>query len=127
MVTLGARRSRQAGRSILGWLLLLAPLVICGYACLRLIPIYITQHKVSSVLSRLANEQAGDPSSSSAALRATVARNLDINSVEFPTVDDFTFIREDGAWVVTVRYEDTVPLFAHLSLLASYDKQVRFP
>ena len=127
MVTASARRSRQAGATILGWLLLLTPLVVCAYAALRLIPVYLNQHKVSVVLDRLATEHAGDPSLSSAALRTTVSRNLDINNVEFPTVDDFTFIREDGAWLVSVRYEDTVPLFAHLSLLASYDRQIRFP
>jgi hypothetical protein len=118
---------KQAGASFMGWLILLTPLVICAYAALRLVPVYLTQYKVSHVLSHLASEHGGDANLSTAALRAAVVRNLDINSVEFPTADDFTFVRQDGTWVVTVSYEDTVPLFLHLSLLASYDKQVRFP
>jgi hypothetical protein len=117
---------RQSGATFLGWLILLTPLVICAYAVLRLLPVYINQYKVSSVLSSLATTQAGNAALTTAALRASVVRNLDINSVEFPTADDFTFVREDGTWIVTVNYEDPVPLFLHLSLLASYTKQVRF-
>ncbi len=119
-------RGRQSGATFFGWLILLTPLVICAYAFLRLLPVYINQYNVSGVLSSLAAEQAGNPALTTAALRASVVRKLDINSVEFPTADDFTFVREDGTWVVTVTYEDPVPLFLHLSLLASYTKQVRF-
>jgi hypothetical protein len=119
-------RSKQSGASFMGWLMLLTPLVICAYAMMRLVPVYMTQYKVSAVLSNLASEHGGNANVSTGALRASVVRNLDINSVEFPTADDFIFVRQDGTWVVTVSYEDTVPLFLHLSLLASYEKQVRF-
>jgi hypothetical protein len=126
MRTASALPGRQSGASFLGWLILLTPMVICVYAMLRLVPVYMNQYKVSSVLSSLATEQAGNATVTTAALRASVVRKLDINSVEFPTADEFTFVRQDGVWLVTVDYEDPVPLFLHLSLLAHYQKQVRF-
>ena len=120
-------RSRQAGVTFIGWLLLLVPVVIVAYALLRLMPPWLNHFRVVSVLEQVGREQAGPSTATSAALREALDRRLEAEGIEFPAAQDFTFVREDGVWVGTVRYDDQVPLFLNLYLVVRFDRSVRFP
>lgn len=120
-------RSRQAGVTFIGWLFLLVPVVIVAYALLRLMPPWLNHFRVVSVLEQVGREQGGQSTANAAALREALDRLLEAEGIEFPASQDFTFVREDGVWVGTVRYDDQVPLFLNLYLVVRYDRSVRFP
>ena len=42
--------SRQAGITFIGWLFLLVPVAIVGYAGIRLLPVYLTYMKVAKAV-----------------------------------------------------------------------------
>lgn len=119
-------RSRQAGVTFIGWLLLLVPVVIVAYALLRLTPPWLNHFRVVNVLEQVAREQAEPATVTAATLREALDRRLEAEGIEFPASQDFTFVREDGVWVGTVRYDDQVPLFLNLYLVVRFDRSVRF-
>lgn len=120
-------RSRQSGVTFIGWLLLLVPVVLVAYAALRLTPPWLNHFRVVSVLEQVGREQGGQATTSAADLREALDRRLEAEGIEFPAAQDFAFVREDGVWVGTVRYDDQVPLFLNLYLVVRFDRSVRFP
>lgn len=117
-------RKKQNGITFIGWIVLLIPVAVIGYAVIRLVPKYLTYVAVSRSLSALAEEFGSDPQVSAATLKKSLEKRFDIESIDFPTVGDISFMREDGLWVAEANYQDGVPLFAGISLTVDFDKRV---
>ncbi len=52
--------ARQKGITFIGWLILLVPVAIVGYAGIRLAPMYLNYMKVAKAMKQIAAEHAGD-------------------------------------------------------------------
>jgi hypothetical protein len=116
-------RTRQAGITFIGWLLLLAPTAVVGYAGIRLAPIYLNYMKVAKALQQTATENAGEGQLNPAAVKVSLQKRFDIDSIDFPKVNSVTIAREGSHWVIEANYEDVVALFAGISLLVHFDKR----
>ena len=114
---------KQRGVTMIGWILLLIPIAICGYAGLRLAPTYMTYGKVVRVMEQTAKESSGE--TSQALIKASLEKRLDIEIIEFPDTKDFTLRREGQSWVLEISYEDPVPFFGNVSLVPKFEKSVR--
>jgi hypothetical protein len=116
-------RTRQTGVTFIGWLFLLAPLVIVIYAGIRLAPIYLNYMKVVKAMDQAGSELkgGGDPRS----IRAAIDRHFEIDMVEYPTTKDMKITKEGGSWLVESTYDDDAPLFGNVSLHVTFDKTVR--
>ena len=119
-------RSRQTGVTFIGRLLLLVPVVIVAYGVLRLLPPALNYYRVVTVLDRVGKQYAGDGQATSAQLREALDKRLEIEGIEFPAAQDFAFVREDGVWMGSVRYDDQVALFLNLYLVVRFDRTVPF-
>jgi hypothetical protein len=117
-------RSRQTGITFIGWLFLLAPVAIVGYAAIRLAPVYINSMNVSKTLQQAAVEHKGESVLDVNAVRSSIEKRFDIEGVEYPKVSDVVVAYAGETWTISVDYEDMVPLFAGISLLVHFDKRV---
>jgi Domain of unknown function (DUF4845) len=115
-------RSGQRGVTLVGWVVILIPFVIVGYAVVRLLPVYLNYQKVAKTLETTATEVT--PGTDAAAIRNTIDKHFDIDMVEFPTSKDVKIVRDGPAWVMECAYEDQAPLFANISLHVTFDKKV---
>jgi hypothetical protein len=115
-------RNRERGVTLIGWLVLLTPFAIVGYAGMRLAPLYLNYMKVARALEQAATEykSGGDPES----LRRSVDKHFDIDMVQFPTTKDMKVTRDNDGWLMEMAYDDEAPLFSNLSLHVSFDKTV---
>ena len=109
---------------MIGWLFLLVPIAIVGYAGIRLAPVYLNYMKVVRSIDR-------PPSSckkTSRSMRPRYAirsRSTSISRASISRRSRMSIVRRDGkAWVIEATYEDVAPLFANLSLLVKFDKAV---
>ncbi len=117
-------RDRQRGITFVGWLFLLLPVAVVGYAVIRTVPVYLNYMKVSRGLEQIAAENAGDEQTSVQQMRTSLTKHFDIDNVSFPPVESISFSRDGKSWVARAKYEDEVPLFANLSLVIKFDKSV---
>jgi len=117
-------RQSQRGITFIGWLILLVPVAICGYAAIRLVPIYLNYQRVSSSITQLGRENPGADANSAQLLRQALEKRFDIESIEHPTAQDIDIHREGDHWVAIVDYEDVAPMFGNVSLLVQFHKQV---
>jgi hypothetical protein len=117
-------RARQRGITFIGWIVLLVPVAIVGYAAIRVTPAYLNYMKVSKALEQTATEYKGDEQISVQAVRSSLEKRLDIDSVTYPRADQVSIAREGKSLVAEARYEDVAPLFGNLSILVRFDKRV---
>ncbi|MGH8218058.1 MAG: DUF4845 domain-containing protein [Steroidobacteraceae bacterium] len=114
---------RQRGVTVLGWLVLLIPVAVVVYAVIRLAPVYLNYMNVARSLEETASSFSGEGSTISAqSIRNTLSRHFEVDSIDFPAVNDVTIHRNGAAWVLEAKYQDVAPLFANVSLLIDFDK-----
>jgi Domain of unknown function (DUF4845) len=119
-------RNRQQGVTAIGWLFLLTPFAIVGYAGIRLAPLYLNYMKVVRAIDNAASTAKGGAGAGDAtAIRTAIDRHFEIDMVDFPTVKDIQVRREGGAWVIEAKYDDEAPMFGNVSLHVTFDKIVR--
>lgn len=117
-------RSRQAGITFIGWVVLLIPVAVVAFAGLKLAPLYMTQFKVAKVLEQTADTGRGDTVVLPAVVRNELARRLDIESVDNPTAEDITIERDGDNWVMIADYTRETSLFGNVSLQVHFYKRV---
>jgi hypothetical protein len=116
-------RARQRGVTAIGWIILMVPFALVGYAAIRLAPVYLNYMKVVRAL----DEVAGDPDGSSMnadAIRTKIDRHFEIDMVDYPTAKDIKIKRDGASWTVEAAYEDDAPLFSNISLHVVFDKVI---
>jgi len=115
-------RKRQLGVTFLGWLILLTPFAVVGYAGIRAAPVYLKYLKVVRALEGSAREVKGGASPQS--IRAAIDRHFEIDMVDDLAAKDFKITKDGAGWVVEANYEADAPLFANVSLHWVFDKTV---
>jgi hypothetical protein len=114
---------RQRGVTFIGWLFLLIPVALVLYAGIRLAPMYLNYMRVVRALDSTASEvRGGDDASTHEAIRVSLLRHLEVDSVEFPTMKEISIRRDGRSWVIEAKYEDEQPLFSNISLVVAFDK-----
>ena len=114
---------RQRGVTFIGWLFLLVPVALTLYAGIRLAPMYLNYMRIVRTLDQTASEvKGGDEAATREAIRVSLLRHLEIDSVEFPTMKEITIRRDGRSWIIEAKYEDEAPLFSNISLVVAFDK-----
>jgi len=116
-------RKSQRGVTFIGWVFLLAPLAIVLYAAIRMTPVYLTYMSVSKIMEKVAKETEG-AQINPAAIRVSLDKSFEIESINSPTSMDIDIRREGDHWVAIADYEEVAPLFGNVSLLTQFHKQV---
>jgi hypothetical protein len=113
---------RQRGVTFLGWLFLLIPLAVMFYGAIRLTPVYLNYMRVARSVEETASSFRDGESANMTTIRTTLAKHFEVDSIDFPSVNDVTITRNGGSWVIEAKYQDVAPLFANLSLPVDFDK-----
>jgi hypothetical protein len=119
----GQMRNRQKGVTFIGWIFLLTPLAVVGYAGIRMAPLYLNYMKVVKAMDQAGGELKGEASPQS--IRTAIDKHFEIDMVDYPTTKDIKITRDGASWVVESKYDDDAPLFANVSLHVVFDKVVR--
>jgi hypothetical protein len=119
-------RKSQNGITLIGWVILLTPLAIVGFAGLRLTPIYLNYMKVARSMDRIAKDGSipTDTAPNPTAFKFAIEKYLDIESVDTPKAEDIHLVREGDSWAEVVDYTDSVEMFANISLSVHFHKSV---
>ncbi len=118
-----AGRSRQRGITFLGWVVLLAPLAIVGYAGIRIVPSYLNFLRVSKAIEQTQKEYNVNPGSiNREAVRASLEKRFDTDYVEKPKIDEVTIRKTAEEWIIETEYEEIIPLVANASILLTFSK-----
>jgi hypothetical protein len=118
---------RQHGVTMIGWIFLLIPVALVGYAALRIGPEYFMYYKVVNAMEKTASGLKGDETLNPQAIRQALDKHFDTGYVDGIDVADIGVTKGENGWVMAADYEKTVPVFANLYLLMQFKKSVVIP
>jgi hypothetical protein len=126
-MTVSVRRgnnvSREKGMTTLGFLMLVVFIGMFAFAAIRLAPVYLNYMKVAGVLDGVQKEFDGQNSSRSA-VRTSINRRFDVESVSVITSRDVKVTADNGGFLVETQYDHTTPYLGNLHFTVRFNKQV---
>jgi hypothetical protein len=121
----GGHMRKQRGVTMIGWIFLLIPIAVLGYAGIRVGPEYLNYYRVVTALKETAKQLEPDEAITPNSIRSVIEKRFDTGYVDEPKAKDLVITRnETGGWQVQADYEKTVPLFGNLFLTMSFEKTV---
>ena len=115
-------RRRQAGMTTLGVIILVVFVGLFAFAGIRLTPVYLNYMKIVGVVDGVANEFDGANASRSA-IRSSISRRFDIESVGEITAKDVTVTKVAEGHEVAATYSHKAPFIANVSFVVDFDKR----
>lgn len=111
-------KQRQAGASLIGWLIILVLIGFIALVGIRVMPIYMESFTVRSELNRLADSEVS--AKDRPALVSAFLRRMAVNNVNSIGRDDIQFETVTGGLEMTVDYERRFPIAGNLDGVASF-------
>ncbi len=116
-------KSRQAGMTTLGLIILVTFIGLFAFGGLRLTPIYLNYMKVAGVVSGVQQEFDGT-SATGGMIRKSISRRFDIESVGEISAKEVKVTKVDGGYEVAAKYSHEAPFIANVAFLVKFDKRV---
>jgi len=112
----------QKGMTGIGWMIVIALVMFFAYVVILLLPIYLENHSVKSVIQDL---ESGDESFSTASeLRKIINRRLDINMATSVSSGDISISQDADVFIVDIDYEVREPFLGNIDLLFTFKSSV---
>lgn len=111
---------RQAGITVIGFLFLASVFGLIGLGAMRLVPLYLQNMRLSTVLEDIERDMNG---ATPQAIRVEMEKRLSIEGVDLPRENVNIEQVRDG-YQVHVQYENRAPFIADIWFLVAFDKQV---
>jgi Tfp pilus assembly major pilin PilA len=115
--------NRQQGMTTIGLLLVLVVIALFALSAVRIIPIYLENFAIKSVLTAVQDDQRID-AKSKAAIWESLSKRLYINEVRLIKRDHVEISRENGQTTVTITYESRRPYIGPLFIGGSFSESV---
>ena len=116
-------RSRERGMTTVGFLILVAFVGLFAFAALRLTTVYLNYIKVAGVLDGV-YEEFDSQNPTRAAIRTSIGRRFDVESVSEITERDIVVTADSGGFLVKANYEHTTPFIGNIHFTVIFDKEV---
>lgn len=111
----------QAGISTVGFIILALFIGVFAFGAIRLTPVYLNYMKVVGVIDGVFKEFDGQ-NPTRAAIRTSVLRRFDVESVSVITYRDVAITQVDGGFEVSAIYDHTSPFMGNISFTVHFDK-----
>ncbi len=115
-------KSRQAGMTTLGLIILVTFIGLFAFGSIRLTPIYLNYMKVAGVVSGVQQEFDG-ANATRIMIRKSISRRFDIESVGVITANEVKVTKVDGGYEVAATYSHKAPFIANVSFLVDFDRR----
>ena len=113
--------ARQRGATMLGYIILVSFVGVFAFGAIRLTPVYLNYMKVVGVIDGVHTEFDGQNPSRSA-IRSSVNRRFDVESVSIITYRDIKITPVDGGFEVAAIYDHTAPFIGNISFTVHFNK-----
>jgi hypothetical protein len=116
-------RSRQAGVTAIGFIILAVFVGLFAFAAIRLTPVYLNYMKVAGVLDGVYKEFDSQGPTRNAVV-TSVRRRFDVESVSVITARDIKILNDGGGFRIEAVYDHTTPFLGNVSFTVHFDKKV---
>lgn len=114
---------RQAGITMLGFIILVIFIGLFAFGAIRLTPVYLNYMKVVGVVEGVREEFDGQNAARSD-IRRSIGRRFDVESVGVITARDVSVSAVDGGYEVSAEYDHSTPFISNISFTVHFNKTV---
>jgi hypothetical protein len=115
---------KQRGVTMIGWIFLLIPMAIVGYAAIRVGPEYYEYYKLASAVQATADQLEGEEALTPQRIRGAMQARFDTGYIDDVKASELPVTKSAAGWEVSIAYETEVPLFGNIYLTLDFDKTV---
>jgi len=116
-------RDRQQGITAIGFIALAAIIGILGFGGLKLVPVYLGNMKIQTILEDIEADLDGE-NPTSTKIRSAIGKRLNIEMVYNLKTKDFKISKTSNGFQVRAQYESRVSFLGNLYLVAAFDNAV---
>jgi Domain of unknown function (DUF4845) len=116
--------SKQRGLTLISWVVVIIFLLFQGVIAMNVIPVYMTDSTVASIVKELPNDTAARQASTKE-LKNIVAKKIRMNSVYTIKPEDIKIKKGRGENIVIIEYEPRGKLIGSLDYIVSFKHEVR--
>lgn len=116
--------SKQRGLTLISWVVVIVFILFQGVIAMNVIPVYMTDSTVASIMKDLPNDAAAKRASSKE-LKGIVAKKLRMNSVYTLKPEDIKVKKGRGENIVLIEYEPRGKLIGSLDYIVSFKHEAR--
>jgi len=116
--------SKQRGLTLISWIVVIVFLLFQGVIAMNVIPVYMTDSTVASIMKELPNDAAARQASTKE-LKNIVAKKIRMNNVYTIKPDDVKIKKGRGENIVIIEYEPRGKLIGSLDYIVSFKHEAR--
>ncbi len=116
----------QQGMTMISWLVIGVFLMFQIVIAMNVIPVYLTDSSVKSIMESLPNDNIAQGASANN-LKGLVAKRLSMNSVYTVKPENIKIKRGHDENIVTIEYEPRGKLFGNLEYIVSFKHEAKIP
>jgi len=116
-------RARQQGITAISFVVAAAFVGACAFAGLKVMPFYLEQMKVTSILGDVKRDLDNN-GPTIVQIRSALAKRLDVEMVTGIKTQDFAIKKSSNGYTVKAQYENRAPYIGNLYLVVIFDEQV---
>ena len=117
---------KQKGATMISWMALIALVLFNGIIAMNVIPVYLTDHSVKSLMQGLSSD-AELRGATPKKIRDTVVKRLRINNVYDIKKDQVVIKKAKSAYLVTIEYEPRGKLVGNLDYIIFFKHEASIP
>lgn len=114
----------QQGMTMISWLVVGVFLMFQGVIAMNVIPVYLTDASVKSIMEKLPNDNIAQGTSTKD-LKTLVAKRLSMNSVYTVKTQHIKVKKGRDDNIVTIEYEPRGKLFGNLEYIVSFKHEAK--
>jgi hypothetical protein len=115
-------RQREAGITVIGFLLLAVIFGLIGFAIIKIVPLYMERMRVQTVLEDIKEELSGGNNTATSIRQALDARFY-VENLKVPR-EEIAITRSGDGWLIQITREARAPFIADLSFVVDIDEQI---
>jgi len=119
-------KKQQQGLTMISWIVVIVFLLFQGVIAMNVIPVYMTDSSVKSILEELPNDAKARDSSANE-LKTLVAKRLSINSIYTIKPESIKVVKGRGENIVIIEYEPRGKLIGSLDYIVSFKHEAKIP
>lgn len=119
----GQPQHREAGITVIGFLLLAVVFGVIGFAIIKIVPLYMERMRVQTVLEDLKEELGGGGTITATSIRQALEARFYVENLKIPR-EEVAVTRSGEGWLVHVTREARAGFIADLSFVVDIDEQI---
>ncbi|NNF16031.1 MAG: DUF4845 domain-containing protein [Gammaproteobacteria bacterium] len=115
----------QKGMTMIGWVVVIAIILLLALGGLRLLPVYLEYFKIDSVLRDLSLRDNSETRVTPKSINEYLQKRFDVEGINVIQPSEISIKREDSVFLVKADYDHVVAFIGNVNFLVEFEKEVK--